>query len=255
MQALISRRLNHYSDSKNDNPRRDDDGATATTIGGTNQHHHNIVSTIAKMGRGVEVGQYATTTRTYTSKEVDSFGNLIRDFNPLHSSSSSISSRGWWGVEPKNSDDKVEELFELQRSALETAGLIRFEKDGSDTTNTTTVAKALVHGIFVSGIFSSIFASIAPGCVYVNQSLDFCAPVYVEDTVVGCIHIERIRDWTRRKGGVVVECQTRVYKLIAASNAINNNNSPYQQQSPSAAELVIQGRANVWLPIGHINEE
>jgi acyl dehydratase len=183
---------------------------------------------------------------------VENFGRLIRDFNPLHSSSSSSSPNAgrWWEEENTNNDDGDEEenLFELQQSALEAAGLIRFHNDG-------VTPKALVHGIFVSGIFSSIFASIAPGCVYVNQSLDFCGPVFVEDTVVGCLQIERVRDWTRRRrkggirGGVVVECHTRVYKLLSS-----NNNAYQQSQSPVEAQLVIKGRANVWLPIGKKHE-
>jgi len=220
------------------------------------------------MGRGAKVGQYATTERTYTSEDVDSFGRLIRDFNPLHSSSSNSETNWSEGTENSSGsqndrdNDEDKDLFELQTSALEAAGLIQFQNDNDNdgvTSNTTTATtpKALVHGIFVSGIFSSIFANIAPGCVYLNQGLDFCAPVFVEDTVVGCIHIERIRDWKRRrKGGIVVQCQTRVYKLLSSSTKKkkkNNNNSC--EQRPVEAQLAVKGRANVWLPIGYTTNE
>ncbi|OEU20057.1 hypothetical protein FRACYDRAFT_154303, partial [Fragilariopsis cylindrus CCMP1102] len=111
----------------------------------------------------IKVGQYATVERSYKSEDVDNFGRLIQDFNPLHSSSSSSTS------------------------------------------------STLVHGIFVSSIFSSMFANIAPGCVYINQSLDFISPIFVHDIIIGCISIEKIR--RRRSGdGIVVQCQTRVYK-------------------------------------------
>ena len=203
------RRSYHHSIILNDS-----DGAVAARTTPIIDHH--IVSTIPKMGLGIVVGQYANTARTYTSEEVDTFGRLIRDFNPLHSSG-------------RDSWEEEDDLLALQRNALEKNGLIR--------------DKALVHGIFVAGIFSSIFASIAPGCVYVNQDLDFRAPVFVEDSVVGSIHILKIRDWTRRKGGVVAECQTRVYKVA---------DTKYSKIGPVEAELVINGKANVWLPIGHI---
>ncbi len=192
----------------------DSDGAAAARTTPIIDHH--IVSNIPKMGRGVVVGQYANTTRTYTSEEVDAFGRLIRDFNPLHSSGG-------------DSWEEEDDLLALQRNALKKNRLIR--------------DKELVHGIFVAGIFSSIFATIAPGCVYVNQDVDFRAPVFCDDTVVGSIHILKVRDWTRRKGGVVAECQTRVYKVDDTRNS---------QIGPVEAELVINGKANVWLPIGHI---
>jgi acyl dehydratase len=260
------RRSYHRSTNchKNDDNHSRNAGATATTNRTRTKLPHHVSSTIPKMGRAVQVGQYATTTRTYTSDDVENFGRLIRDFNPLHFSSSSPNSgRGWEegttesssGKNDRDDDDREEEdyLFELQRSALEAAGLIQFEDDGEghdDGVTRSTTPKALVHGIFVSGIFSSIFASIAPGCVYVNQGLDFCAPVFVEDTVVGCLQIERIRDWTRRrrKSGIVVECHTRVYKVLTT------NNNACHQQSPAEAQLVIKGRANVWLPIGKKHE-
>lgn len=213
---IPTRLYNHYSITANNSNVGSGTPPTAFPV----DDIHQILSTIPTMGRGLTVGQYATTTRTYTSEEVDGFGNLIRDFNPLHSSPCIDS----WEEEA----DK--ELFELQRSALEASGLIR--------------GKALVHGMFVSSIFSSIFASIAPGCVYVNQDLDFKAPVFAEDTVVGSIKIAKIRDWTRRKGGVVAECQTRIYKLIPSEET--------NISGPSQAELVIKGTANVWLPIGHM---
>ncbi len=230
VQAQIPRRLYHHSNRKSNNPRHDETTTNGATV------DHDVLSTIPRMGRGLKVGQYATATRTYSREDVDSFGGLIRDYNPLHSSVST-SPMEWWGQQETGSsdDEQLEQLLDLQQSILEKTGIIQPQKDGG--------RKVLVHGIFVSGIFSSIFASIAPGCVYINQSLDFCGPVFVEDTVVGCIHIEKIRDWSRRKGGIVAECHTRVFKLM-----------PSETTSPSEAELVIRGSANVWLPIGQLSK-
>lgn len=104
------------------------------------------------------------------------------------------------------------------------AGLIRLKEDGITT-------KPVVHGILVSGLFSSIFGTLAPGCVYMNQSLGFRAPVYVDDALIGRLEIEKVRRW--RRGGVVVECDTQV---LCEGNQ------------------VIKGTANVWLPSGYKTE-
>ena len=254
-------------------------------------------STIPKMGRGVRAGQYATTTRIFTGDEIERFGRLIRDLNPLHSSSMSSSlplstpslSTETSGVREGSEIDTIDgsddDLLDLQRSILEEAGLIRYRADddgvgGSSRSNKSddkaSGSGALVHGIFVSSLFSSIFASIAPGCVYANQSLDFRAPVFAEETVVGCIRIARIRSTPRRKPGVVVECHTRVYKVSsssstsyssstsssAAAGPVTENHHHHhhhhyqqqQQQGPVEAQLVVGGSANVWLPMGYTSE-
>ena len=221
-----------------------------------NYNNGNASSTIPYMGQGVKVGQYATMTRTYSSKDVDNFGRLIQDFNPIHSSSSSNSLDI---VSDKNNDDDVVSLLQLQRDAHEKAGLIQYQEDfdedngdndvaaiNQNTTYSNKVPKALVHGIFVGGIFSSILAHISPGCVYINQSLDFMSPVFVHDTVVGCISIEKIRRFGR-KGGIVIQCQTSVYKYKHNYNSDSIN----KRIEPTPAQISIQGRANVWLPIGY----
>jgi len=220
-----------------------------------NNNNGNTSSTIPYMGQGVKVGQYATMARTYSSKDVDNFGRLIQDFNPIHSSSSSNSLDI---VSNKNNDDDVVSLLQLQRDAHEKAGLIQYQEDYDDdngdndvtainqnTTKNKKVPKALVHGIFAGGIFSSILAHISPGCVYINQSLDFMSPVFVHDTVVGCISIEKILP--NRKGGIVIQCQTSVYKYKYNYNSDSIN----KRIEPTPAQISIQGCANVWLPIGY----
>ena len=101
--------------------------------------------------------------------------------------------------------------------------------DPSDTDMT----RPLVHGILLSSMFSSIFANIAPGCIYINQTLQFASPVFANELVRGRVTIEKLRRWP--KGGIVVECDTKVHKVEDSS-------------------VAIKGVANVWLPEGYRKE-
>lgn len=105
------------------------------------------------------------------------------------------------------------------------AGLIRPEEEEDGT-----LTIPLVHGMLVSSIFSSMFASLVPGCVYVNQTLNFVAPLFANQAVMGRIEIMKIRKW--RKGGCVVECDTQVKCLVGETKYVT-------------------GIANVWLPEGY----
>jgi len=272
---------NHTDDNNNNTDIADDADSTVTATATVHPPPHpdvtsisNIISsTIPYMGQGIKVGQYATLERSYNSEDVDNFSRLIQDFNPLHSSSSSLSSSS-----PNNIN-----MMQLQRNAHENSGLIQYEEDDdvdddididddnphtntdtdtdtdTDKTQPKTRPKALVHGIFVSSIFSSIFASIAPGCVYVNQSLDFISPIFVHDIIIGCISIEKTRRTRRKKklkgagGGIVVQCQTRIYKYKNVNMNTTNNGRKILQQ-PQQAQMAVKGHANLWLPIGYEQE-
>lgn len=51
---------------------------------------------------------------------------------------------------------------------------------------------AIVHGILVSSLFSNLMGSELPGpqSIYVSQSLEFKAPVYVDDEVEARVTVE-----------------------------------------------------------------
>jgi acyl dehydratase len=194
-------------------------------------------STIPYLGRGVKVGQYASAERLYTSEDVERFSSLVQDFNPLHSA------MDW------DESMKENESWKLHESN----GLIQFVQHENSKTSLTT--KPIVHGMLVACIFSSIFARLSPGCVYMNQSLNFSAPVYVNEHVVGRIEIEKIRKW--RKGGVVVQCITLVTSFRSGNASLleSDNKTDEQPQkdlveSPRTSEVVVKGIANVWLPSG-----
>jgi acyl dehydratase len=104
------------------------------------------------------------------------------------------------------------------------AGLIKPQE------NDNSVTRPLVHGMLVSSLFSSIFAGLVPGSIYINQTLQFATPVFVDDVIVGRVEIEKIRRW--RKGGIVVQCDTHVFSRLEKIQ-------------------LIKGTANVWLPEGY----
>jgi hypothetical protein len=126
--------------------------------------------------------------------------------------------------------------------AVKDSGLIQFinkqdsEEDDDDDSNDFNSFQPLVHGIFVSSLFSSIFGSLSPGCVYMNQSLNFANPVFAEELILARIEIEKIRKW--RRGGVVLQCNT------TASVGYDENTGTFTKNA-------VTGVANVWLPSGY----
>eukprot|EP00539_Tryblionella_compressa_P014746 CAMPEP_0178831222 /NCGR_PEP_ID=MMETSP0746-20121128/9338_1 /TAXON_ID=913974 /ORGANISM="Nitzschia punctata, Strain CCMP561" /LENGTH=230 /DNA_ID=CAMNT_0020493435 /DNA_START=937 /DNA_END=1629 /DNA_ORIENTATION=+ len=208
------------------------------------QHQYNLAlekaSTIPYLGKGVQIGQYATMERMYNTQDVEQFGKLIQDSNPLHSSMDWNKARGNANV--------VDDLnFEVHQRS----GLIQFLQDddshqngNSNKTVITCKTKPLVHGMLVASIFSSIFSILAPGCIYMNQSLDFAAPVFVNETVIGKVEIEKIRKW--RKGGIVVQCATTVSKESSRDIGANSKHTITDD-----VVVVVKGVANVWLPNGY----
>ena len=140
------------------------------------------------------------------------------------------------------------------------AGLIKLDDDDErsgdncgdnvgGTTLDTKTTKPLVHGMMVSSIFSSIFATLSPGCVYMNQTLNFVSPLFANELVKGRITIEKVRKW-RRNAGVVVQCDTQVLRLSCSPSNDDNNNNENDDDHNYA--IVIKGNAKVWLPSGYM---
>ncbi len=98
---------------------------------------------------------------------------------------------------PMNWKDALNDMPYLK--AHYDSGLIQLEGDGETT-------KVLVHGMLVASIFSSIFGSLAPGCVYLNQTLKFATPLHADETVLGRIEIEKVRIF-------VMECPWLIHFL------------------------------------------
>jgi 3-hydroxybutyryl-CoA dehydratase len=74
----------------------------------------------------------------------------------------------------------------------------------------------IVHGIFVSALFSTIFGRSLTGSIYVSQSLNFKRPVHVGKPVTAVIEVQNVEP---RKKGDVITCST-VVKLEDGSVAV-----------------------------------
>jgi acyl dehydratase len=134
--------------------------------------------------------------RIFTRDEVTFFGNLVGDKNPLHNCMTL---------------QEATELF----PTLTQAGLIRPSCNHS--------TEALVHGMLVSSLFSCIFGTLIPGAIYRSQTLQFRAPIYANDFVVGRIMVTKVKE-TR---GLLVTCDTTVL---------------------CQERICVSGEATVWLP-------
>ncbi|MTI38251.1 MaoC family dehydratase [Fulvivirga lutimaris] len=55
--------------------------------------------------------------------------------------------------------------------------------------------KRIVHGMLVSGLISAVIANDlpGPGSIYLQQNLNFCAPVYIDEVVEAIVVVKTIR--------------------------------------------------------------
>ncbi len=79
----------------------------------------------------------------------------------------------------------------------------------------------IAHGLIPAGFFSAMFGTRlpGPGCVYVNQSLNFKKPVYIDDTVVAEIKVLSI-DIDRRRVFFETTCRVGDSTVISGEAEI-----------------------------------
>uniref|UniRef100_A0A7S3L539 MaoC-like domain-containing protein n=1 Tax=Amphora coffeiformis TaxID=265554 RepID=A0A7S3L539_9STRA len=171
---------------------------TTTSASDDNNRGGIITGTVPRDGIGIQAGQIAESRRIFTQSDVDTFAHLSGDSNPLHQSPQLPATGG------ENDED--------------------VPPNGQHPT-------AIVHGILVASLFSHIFGSLIPGCVYRKQSLHFREPIHVDDSVVGRIEVVEVRKL--RGGRQVVHCETTVVKETATT---------------TDEIMCVQGRAEVLLP-------
>ena len=92
----------------------------------------------------------------------------------------------------------------------------------------------VVHGLLVSGLFSTLFGRVISGSIYVKQSLHFKSPVYIDATVLAKMTVIKVDDWKRR--GMLITCSTVCTcndvvvidgeaKVLIPPSAVRNNRS------------------------------
>jgi 3-hydroxybutyryl-CoA dehydratase len=66
----------------------------------------------------------------------------------------------------------------------------------------------IVHGIFVSSLFSTLFGRSINGAIYVSQSMNFKRPVHVGVPVIAKMSILSIDE---KKKGLLLTCSTQIF--------------------------------------------
>lgn len=193
--------------------------------------HDNIIieGTIPSHGVGMQLGQYATLHRSFRQEDVNTFGTLIGDFNPVHYPAR------------ENNDDETSSYSQQQHHSSTAIHRRRSDDD-----------KPIVHGMLISSLFSTIFATLVPGCIYRSQSLKFQSPVSVEEQICGRVVVKKLRRINRGRGGrggVLCMCDT----IVTKTANVQGGNVPENNESDDGI-LCISGEAQVWLPGATIAE-
>ena len=177
-----------------------------------------IHGTIPSQGRGIQIGQFSELRRTYSQEDLIAFGALIGDHNPVHFPAVNVTK--YYG-----SDDNI----------------VRRCDDNGDQ-NIHQESRPILHGILLSSLFSTIFGTIIPGCIYRSQTLKFYHPVHVDELVCGRVVVTKLRQISRNGGrGVLCSCDTTVTKSDLYSNNL-------AKTGESQITACVAGEAQVWLP-------
>jgi acyl dehydratase len=200
-----------------------DDPTSSNTIQGTIPFH----------GKGLKMGQYAEVHRKFTQDDVNLFGRLSGDMNPVH-------------FPPTTTPETT------------------IQQDSSSSSSSSSQhTQPIVHGILLSSLFSNIFGTLIPGAIYRHQSLKFHNFVHVNEDIVGRVVVTKLRQIHRKGrgsnnggggggGGVLCTCDTSVIKMgdvtqklesAAAATTKDNNNRDGKEEI-----VCISGDAQVWLP-------
>ena len=164
------------------------------------------------------MSQYAEIQRIFTQDDVNLFGRLSGDMNPVHF--------------PRED------------------GFLTSSTDADDSDSNSKKAP-IVHGILLSSLFSNIFGTLIPGAIYRHQTLKFHHVVHVDELVVGKVVVTKLRQINRRGqrsgggsgGGVLCTCDTSVIKKTKQHDKSNHENGEQEE-----IITCISGDAQVWLP-------
>jgi acyl dehydratase len=160
------------------------------------------------------MSQYAEIQRIFTQDDVNLFGKLSGDMNPVH--------------------------FPREDGLTSST-----DADDSDGSSSDSKKAPIVHGILLSSLFSNIFGTLIPGAIYRHQTLKFHHVVHVDELVVGKVVVTKLRQINRGSGGggVLCTCDTSVIKKTKQHDKSNHENGEQEE-----IITCISGDAQVWLP-------
>lgn len=168
-----------------------------------------VTGTIPQGGRGIAVSQYAELQRIFTAEDILQYGRLIGDLNPIHL-------RG-------HGDDNISSDGRSGETMMPAKFKRICNKDGQP--------EAVVHGMLVASLFSSIFGTLITGSVYRSQRLEFRQPVFAGDTIIARVEVTNVRNMKGR--GSLVMCNTSI-----TSGGTDDG----------CSTTFVDGEAKVWLP-------
>jgi len=157
----------------------------------------NIQGTIPSNGEAIQVGQFAELRRTFSQRDVIAFANLVGDMNPVHF--------------PPDKQVDSEQHDSMQQHD-----------------------KPIVHGILLASVFSTIFGTIIPRCIYRSQSFKFYHPVRYDEQIIGKVVVTKLRQINSSGGGVLCTCDTTLHKI--------------DDNTKNGDMMSISGSAEVWIP-------
>lgn len=79
----------------------------------------------------------------------------------------------------------------------------------------------IAHGMLSAGLISSVIGMKlpGPGTIYLNQTLTFCAPVYIGDTITATAEVQSI-DYEKKRVVLKTECCNQEGKIVVTGEAV-----------------------------------
>lgn len=159
----------------------------------------------------LQMDQFVSATRCFTSTDVDTYATVVGDSNPLHQ--------------------------QQQQQSCEDG--INYNCQQPTKNDTMQRQQPIVHGMLSASMFTSMFGTMLPGAVYLRQKVAFLQPISINEIVTATITITHIR---QRKNDVYLTCTTNIYSSISSDSTASDGNVVEMQM------LKVRGEAKVWLP-------
>lgn len=81
--------------------------------------------------------------------------------------------------------------------------------------------RRIAHGMISAGLISSVIGMKlpGPGTIYLKQDIEFCAPVFIGDTITAIVEVDRI-DRDRNRAYLKTICRNQDGKEVVTGTAL-----------------------------------